>query len=664
MRNEHTIAAIIPVLNEAQSIGKVIDDIPAWVDDIIVVDNGSTDGTGAVAAERGARVILEPQRGYGAACLAGIAALQAPDIVVFLDGDHSDHPEEMPFLVDPIIQGEVDMMIGSRARGEREPGSLTPQAAFGNWLATRLIRIFWGISYTDLGPFRAIRYRTLMQLGMRDRDYGWTVEMQIKAALQSVPADEAPVSYRKRAGVSKVSGTVRGVVGAGYKILSTIFLSALFARPALKTALLVYFTRYPEPGTTKTRLIPALGPEGAADLQRAMTEHCLSVSPPPREEVDFQVRYAGGSRAALRAWLGPEYLFASQGEGDLGARMARALEEGFEQAYGKVVLCGADCPAMNCVYTHAAFAALDQYDLVLGPAADGGYYLIGLELRGAPEDIHALFEGVQWGEDSVRARTLENADRLGLRVHELAELHDVDWPEDLPHWESAVQENKLSIIIPALNETEQIGALLDQLAGIQNAEVIVVDGGSTDDTLAIAREREARTIEASCGRAVQMNCGASAASGDLFLFLHADSIPPRGFDGWVRRALAFDGVALGAFALAIDAPGAAYRFLEYTANARSAWLNTPYGDQALFLRRSTFEALGGFPEVPIAEDYALVRDARKRGKILTLPVANTVSARRWRKDGVLTVTARNIITFFAFPLGVSPARIARWYRHP
>ncbi|MCF6286594.1 MAG: glycosyltransferase family 2 protein, partial [Candidatus Hydrogenedentes bacterium] len=215
MRNEHSIAVIIPVLNEVASIGQVIDAIPPWVDDIVVVDNGSEDGTGGVATSHGARVVVEPQRGYGAACLCGIAALGAPDIVVFLDGDYSDHPEEMPLLVDPIIQGEVDMMIGSRVRGEWERGALTPQARFGNWLATRLIRLFWGIRYTDLGPFRAIRYRTLHQLDMADQDYGWTVAMQIKAALHAVPADEVPVSYRKRVGVSKISGTSRGVGGAG-----------------------------------------------------------------------------------------------------------------------------------------------------------------------------------------------------------------------------------------------------------------------------------------------------------------------------------------------------------------------------------------------------------------------------------------------------------------
>jgi rSAM/selenodomain-associated transferase 2/rSAM/selenodomain-associated transferase 1 len=660
MRNDHTIAVIIPVLNEEASIGKVIGDIPAWVDDIIVVDNGSTDNTARVAADHGARVIAEPQRGYGAACLRGIAALNAPDIVVFLDGDYSDHPEEMPLLVDPVTQGEVDFMVGSRALGVREPGALTPQAAFGNWLATKLIRLFWGIRYTDLGPFRAIRYRTLLQLDMADRDYGWTVEMQIKAALHAVPADEVPVSYRKREGVSKVSGTVRGVVGAGYKILSTIFLSALFSKHTLKTELLVYFTRFPEPGTTKTRLIPALGPEGAAELQRGMTEHALEHSIPPVGEVETQIRYTGADRPALREWLGPDHLYTPQGEGDLGERMARALDDGFQQAYGKVVLCGTDCPAMNSRHTLEAFEALDSADLVLGPATDGGYYLIGLSMNGSPEEIMRLFEGVEWGTSTVRERTLANAERIGLTVELLDELSDVDEPEDLIHWDNAQQDTRLSVIIPTWNEAEHIGMLLDNLAQRPGVEVIVVDGGSTDSTVEIAASR-ARVIHSERGRAVQMNAGAAAATGNYLLFLHADSLPPGNFSQCVRQTLAFESVALGAFELRIDGSGRLIRGIARAANLRSRWLSTPYGDQGLFLRRETWEALGGYPILPMLEDYAFVRAAKKMGVIVTVDRPITTSARRWKQEGYLRLTAMNIITFFAYPLGVPAQTIARWY---
>ena len=218
------ISVIIPVFNEQDAIEKVIGDIPSHLPtEIIVVDNGSTDQTAKLAAAMGARIVRENRRGYGSACLAGIAATNDPDIVVFLDGDYSDHPNEMPDLIAPIMENRADLVIGSRVLGNSEPGALMIQARFGNRLATRLIKILFGVSYTDLGPFRAIRYRTLMDLNMRDKTFGWTVEMQVKAAIQALKIKEVPVSYRKRIGVSKITGTIEGTLKAGWKILFTIF---------------------------------------------------------------------------------------------------------------------------------------------------------------------------------------------------------------------------------------------------------------------------------------------------------------------------------------------------------------------------------------------------------------------------------------------------------
>lgn len=230
MRNGHSVGVVIPTLNEAAAIGNVVAEIPAWVDGIVVADNGSTDGTGEVARAAGATVVTETEPGYGAACLAGIKQLGAVDIVVFLDGDYSDYPEDMAELVDPIASGAVDFVIGSRAIGERERGSLTPQQLFGNWLATTLIAKIWGTRYTDLGPFRAIRASSLRQLAMADRNYGWTVEMQIKAVEQKLRLHEVPARYRRRIGVSKVSGTIKGSVMAGAKILMIIGRHALQSR--------------------------------------------------------------------------------------------------------------------------------------------------------------------------------------------------------------------------------------------------------------------------------------------------------------------------------------------------------------------------------------------------------------------------------------------------
>ena len=222
------ISVIIPAFNEENSVGDVVRDIPRdWVQEIIVANNNSNDNTPAAARSAGAVVVDEPRQGYGYACLKGMEYLaqldKKPDIVVFLDADYSDYPEELPLLIDPILNQDCDMVIGSRALGEKERGSMTPQQIFGNWLATTLIRWFYGVRFTDLGPFRAIKYDKLLQLQMCDKTYGWTVEMQVKAAKQKMKTTEVAVNYRRRIGKSKVSGTIKGTILAGYKIITTIF---------------------------------------------------------------------------------------------------------------------------------------------------------------------------------------------------------------------------------------------------------------------------------------------------------------------------------------------------------------------------------------------------------------------------------------------------------
>jgi len=224
------IDVIIPAYNEETSIGLVLADIPKdWVREVIVCNNASTDQTAAVAAAAGATVVNQPRAGYGSACLAGMDYIKSkgadhqPTIVVFLDGDHSDHPEELPLLVQPIIHENADLVIGSRALGKMENGAMQPQQIFGNWLAINLIQWLYKYQFTDLGPFRAIRWDQLLALDMKDPDFGWTVEMQVKAAKHHLRCTEVPVTYRRRVGVSKVSGTVRGTILAGHKILWTIF---------------------------------------------------------------------------------------------------------------------------------------------------------------------------------------------------------------------------------------------------------------------------------------------------------------------------------------------------------------------------------------------------------------------------------------------------------
>jgi rSAM/selenodomain-associated transferase 1 len=293
------------------------------------------------------------------------------------------------------------------------------------------MRLFWAQQYTDLGPFRAIRRRTLENLDMRDKDYGWTVEMQIKAARQNVRAIEVPVQYRRRIGKSKVSGTLRGVVGAGTKILWTIFLAALQPRAASPDVLTI-FTRYPQPGRTKTRLIPALGAEGAAQLQREMTEHALQVASEFADETSasVQVRFADGTRSQMRDWLGDGPVYRKQGPGDLGRRMQRTFEQAFRSGTRRLVLIGTDCPDISTEVLGDAFDQLEENDLVLGPATDGGYYLIGLR-QATVQHLPALFDDMPWGADTVLEQTLARAKRHALATADVATLSDVDRPEDL-----------------------------------------------------------------------------------------------------------------------------------------------------------------------------------------------------------------------------------------
>ncbi|MBA6153514.1 glycosyltransferase family 2 protein [Gelidibacter maritimus] len=221
------IKVIIPAYNEADSIALVINDIPSIVDEVIVVNNNSTDKTAEVAQNAGATVLYQPQMGYGYACLKGMDYVSTlskkPEIIVFMDGDYSDYPEELTQIIAPILDNDIDFVIGSRVKRLQEKGSMTPQQHFGNWLATFLMRILFGAKFTDLGPFRAIKYQKLLDLKMQDKTYGWTIEMQLKALKQNLTYIEVPVKYKKRIGVSKVSGTIKGTIFAGVKILGWIF---------------------------------------------------------------------------------------------------------------------------------------------------------------------------------------------------------------------------------------------------------------------------------------------------------------------------------------------------------------------------------------------------------------------------------------------------------
>ena len=330
--------------------------------------------------------------------------------------------------------------------GQCASGALTPQQRFGNWLSCKLLRLFWGVKYTDLGPFRAIRYTSLQQLGMCDPDYGWTVEMQVRAAASGLRAREVPVSYRSRIGTSKVSGTFRGVLGAGTKILYTIFASAWRSRRRRRTPeldrRLIVFTRYPEPGKVKTRLIPTLGDAGAARLHRDMATHTLAWARElsGRDGTSVEVRFEGGSQASMQEEFGAGVRYVPQGPGDLGARLTHAVSEAAAAGAGDIVIVGTDCPEMTVDIGRRAFDGLQSRDLVLGPALDGGYYLIGLR-----RPLPGLFRDIPWGTAEVLNATLRRANELGVSYLLLEELRDVDRPEDLPVWEQATSGTRLCL---------------------------------------------------------------------------------------------------------------------------------------------------------------------------------------------------------------------------
>ena len=426
---------------------------------------------------------------------------------------------------------------------------------------------------------------------------------------------------------------------------------------------LVVFTRYPEPGNTKTRLIPALGPTGAAELQRRMTTKVLSAVRQLTQQhhaARLEVRYEGGDEISMRMAFGDGCVYAPQGDGHLGERMLRAFESAFAEGAGLVVLIGSDCPAITSDILTDAFRRLESHDLVLGPAADGGYYLIGLR-----DPVANLFPAnMPWGEAGVRERTLRIADGLGLAVALLPELSDVDRPDDLVALRGSDLLRGLctgiSVIIPALDEEQRVAAAVESARQAPSVEVIVVDGGSADRTMETAQRAGARVVASERGRARQMNAGARVATSETMLFLHADSRLPEDYHAHVHAALAGPTVSGGAFEFKLDGAGLGLRLVERMVNLRSRRLGMPYGDQAIFLRAETFREIGGFADLPIMEDVEIVRRLRMRGRIHIVPVPVVTSARRWSRHGIAKTTLVNLAATGAFLLGVSPERLARW----
>jgi hypothetical protein len=427
---------------------------------------------------------------------------------------------------------------------------------------------------------------------------------------------------------------------------------------------LILFARYPTAGRAKTRLIPALCAEGAAALHRRLVLRTLRTASKACRiaPAELELRFEDGTEQAMSHWLGDSARFLPQGAGDLGQRMAGAFEESFRTGSKATVIIGSDCPGLTPEIIKAAFSCLKETPVVLGPARDGGYYLIGLS-RPMPE----LFHHIPWGTGRVLADSSAVLRRRGCQPALLDPLEDIDRPEDLPAWRAiAASEDscldRVSVIIPALNEEHQIAATLRAVGKSPCHEVIVVDGGSTDSTVQRAKEAALTVISSKPGRARQMNAGAARAEGGSLLFLHADTLLPPRWVEVVPRTLCMPGVAAGALRFRIAGSFAGKSFIEWATGFRSRWLQRPYGDQGLFLARALFEEVGGFADLPIMEDYEFSARLRRRGRIVTVGEATLTSARRWQTLGVVRTTLRNQWMLAGYHLGVSPHKLATRYR--
>ncbi len=436
---------------------------------------------------------------------------------------------------------------------------------------------------------------------------------------------------------------------------------------------LIIMSRVPQPGNTKTRLIPALGNEGAAQLHAALIRRTWQTVKRFQEQESCQVcvHYSGSDIEVLKELM-PSAEFKSQTGETLGDRMDHAIRSSSSSPGGPYVVIGTDSPELDETILSRAFDELRVVDVVLGPALDGGYYLIGMR-----EPEAHLFHEIAWGRSEVLQSTIRRCQELRLSYSLLDELSDIDEPDDLlvcrklgGDFEKILvgdQSAKLSIIIPTLNEESSLPRQLEAIKMATDRfeggaiEIIIADGGSQDQTVEIAREHRVRVVSVKGGRGRQLNAGAALASGEYLLFLHADSmLPERAFDE-IDRILS-GGVVLGAFRLGIDGERRLLRWVEWGANLRSRWWSLPYGDQGLFLRREDFLGMHGFRPWPMMEDYEIVRRARKLGRVKISEEAVLTSARRWNRRGIMMTTLINQLCLVAFHSGVSVGRIERFYR--
>jgi len=427
-------------------------------------------------------------------------------------------------------------------------------------------------------------------------------------------------------------------------------------------------TRYPRLGEVKTRLVPPLSDTEALALHDRLARHTLrrALALTATGDARVEVRTDAAFHRVAYDWLGRGFASRYQGEGDLGDRIRLSFGDAFGRGEGRVAVIGSDCPRLSSAILREAFARLEDVDMVLGPATDGGYYLVALRRDSAKRSVPVLFSQVPWSTAEVLSRTLQIADEHGLSYALLQELPDVDRPEDVADAEAvlaactAMPDSRVSVVVPALDDAAFVADAVASALAAGADEVIVADGGSRDDTRSVAAASGARVVESATGRARQMNAGAKTASGDILMFLHADTtLPPHACD-LARAALARPGVVAGTFGFAVPTEARHSRLINTIGRWRARLSGRPYGDQALFISACTFTDLGGFPDLPTMEDLELVTRLRRLGKVAILDEPAVTSARAWEAHGLIATTAINKLSISAYNLGVDPERIARW----
>ncbi len=665
MDQPQSISVIVPILSNIKAGQYILQRMPPEATQVVVVLAAHLNHQADQLQNRYHHLMVTDHPGHGMACYLGLQAVSDGEVVVFFSHDLVEDPSDLRSLLAPFATGGTDLVLGSR-RLTASGRPSRPQA--GDWplnLLTLGVGRLWNIRLTDLSGFYAIRRQTLQWLAPRAGSATWLMKVVFRAMHARVPVMEAPVSGRKTGNLFWPWQNLGANLKRLYHGLLTSATLALGMEPQWPGACqdhLILMSRYPEPGQTKTRLIPALGAFAAAREHALMIDHSLTWARQSRrrQRLAVELNYSSGTKKQWRTRWGRDLILKPQAPGDLGKKMTRAFYSAFKQGSQKAVMAGVDAVEMTSGLVLKAFQALDDHDVVLGPAHDGGYYLIGLR-RMQP----ALFQEVSWGTAQVLNQTLALAAQQRLSVKLLPLAHDIDRPEDLDLW--ADLKNRpcrpsVSVIIAVLNDADHLHRLLTGLATQPLHEIIVVDGGSTDHSLEVARSFPVRLLSGPRGRALQMNLGAFHAHGDVLLFLHADSMVPRDMCPVIREVLSRPGVSLGAFQLALDRHGRRFDQVTRWANWRARVLGWPYGDQGLFIDRALFQQLGGFVCMPIMEDYELVRVCRQRGIITLAAQQVTTSTRRWQRLGVIRTTIINQMMVAGYRLGVPAAWLAAFYR--